>query len=273
MRMYFSVIFIILVVKINCESLNEYQTAEQKLMTDLLASYNKNIRPSPKLTGDLLLYIRQITSLDEKNQIMTSSCYFSEKWIDPRLKWNPADYNNVKMFYVPVKNIWIPDLMVVNTADSNGFLTVNDYNLASVFSNGTVYVLLTAISLRTRCKMDVRKFPFDTQNCPVTISSWGQTKDRIDFDTSTKNIDNNSYVINSVWDLTNITLNISSNYDRYPNEPFPVEELTFIFTLKRWPLYYMITGIFPCFVLNLVTLLSYTLPYVLQINLCKWVYL
>lgn len=200
---------------------------------------------------------------------MTSSCYFSIKWFDIRLRWNHSEYSNIKKLYVPVKNLWMPDIIIVNTADANGFLTVGDYNLATVYSNGTVNVLLSAISLRTRCKMDARKFPFDTQYCPLTISSWGQTADRVSFDTSTQNIDNVSFVINTVWDLIDIKLNVSNNTDRYPNEPYPIEELTFIFTLKRWPLYYMITGIFPCFVLNLVTFLSFKLPYILQINLCK----
>lgn len=245
------------------------QYTEQVLLNTLLKNYNKDVGPREKVTGDILMFIRQIVALDENNQLMTSSVYFSEKWIDQRLAWDPNDYGGLVFLNVPVKMIWIPDLMVINTADTNGFLKVNDFDSATVYYNGSIYMLLSTISLKTRCKMDSRKFPFDTQSCPLTLSSWAKTVDKINFDTTTKNIDNNSYILNSVWELTNVSLNVTYNYNRHPSEPSPVEELTFIFTLRRWPLYYMITGIFPSIILNIVTLVSYALPFAQQISLSK----
>ena len=37
--------------------------------------------------------MRQIVSLDEKNQLMTSSFYLACQWLDGRLKWTPTASN------------------------------------------------------------------------------------------------------------------------------------------------------------------------------------
>jgi len=37
--------------------------------------------------------MRQIVSLDEKNQMMTSSFYLACQWKDGRLKWTPESTN------------------------------------------------------------------------------------------------------------------------------------------------------------------------------------
>ncbi|XP_003373610.1 acetylcholine receptor subunit beta-type acr-2 [Trichinella spiralis] len=35
-------------------------------------------------------------------------------WKDPYLRWNPADYNMIKDIRVPVKHIWVPDVVLFN---------------------------------------------------------------------------------------------------------------------------------------------------------------
>ncbi len=45
---------------------------------------------------------------------MTTSMWLEQKWIDYRLVWDPADYENVQMLYVPAENIWLPDIVLYN---------------------------------------------------------------------------------------------------------------------------------------------------------------
>lgn len=262
------------ILLVNCGTLDDYEAGEQELILKLFKNYNKNVRPNSAVTGYMKLFLRQITSLDEKSQIMTTSTYFAMSWFDNRLAWDENTTNtsaNYVAIYVPVSTIWIPDMYVLNTASSSGgYLTVSQYSQATIRSDGYVYMILTCIGMQTRCKLDVRKFPFDSQKCSIVLTSWGQTSDRLNFDTSEENIDRSSYVPNPVWYLDSINLNITNTTNRYPGEVYPNEEFQFIMTIKRWPLYYMITGIFPCFVLNAVSLLSYALPFTLQISLCLY---
>lgn len=39
---------------------------------------------------------------------------YIQKWTDYRLVWDPADYEDVEMLYVPAENIWLPDIVLYN---------------------------------------------------------------------------------------------------------------------------------------------------------------
>jgi hypothetical protein len=55
--------------------LSALQKIEQSLITNLLKGYNKIVRPDATVIGEYIVFLRQIVSVDEKNQIMTSSSY------------------------------------------------------------------------------------------------------------------------------------------------------------------------------------------------------
>lgn len=130
--------------------------------------YNKLVRPVATLNLSLRISMRQLISIDEKNQIMTSSFYLTCQWIDGRLKWNPSKtYGNLTEIVLPATSIWTPDLFVINTASATGFITVSSSNLALVNNQGYVYLIVSVTNLQTRCKMNVYYFPFDKQICSI----------------------------------------------------------------------------------------------------------
>src|SRR5689334_15378510 len=112
----------------DCGTLPASQIAEQALIRTLLTDYNKNIRPEDQVSVDITATIQQIVGIDEKQQIMTSSSFISQQWYDDRLTWSPNASNyNIKVVMLPVKSLWIPDTMVLNSADASGYFTVSDY--------------------------------------------------------------------------------------------------------------------------------------------------
>jgi hypothetical protein len=52
----------------------------------------------------------------KKTKLLTALCanFFGQKWADYRLVWDPADYEDVEMLYVPAENIWLPDIVLYN---------------------------------------------------------------------------------------------------------------------------------------------------------------
>jgi len=114
---------------------------EQFIINSILNSnYNSIIRPSQTTNITFKLMFNQINSVDEKNQIVTTSFYLFVYWTDPRLTWDPSLYAGVNTISVPMKKLWLPDLYVVNAASINGgYITVNDLSRAIVDYNGTVY--------------------------------------------------------------------------------------------------------------------------------------
>lgn len=101
------------------------------------SSYDKTTRPDYTVNVSLDLYFRQVVNIDEKNQVAVTSVYITVIWTDQRLNWSYSDY---PLYYMTVKanQLWLPDLYIINTADSNGFLTLTDSNLALLIKDGTI---------------------------------------------------------------------------------------------------------------------------------------
>jgi hypothetical protein len=258
----------------DCGTLPASQLAEQTLITSLLKGYNKNIRPDDQVSVDITASLQQIVNMDEKQQIMTSSSFISQTWYDDRLSWTPNASNNIEVVMLPVKSLWIPDTMVLNSADGNGYLTVSDYSLASVDYTGQVYMILPALTIRTRCEVFVRKFPFDKQVCSINLTSWSQGSNRIIYtENGSLDFDTSAYSEHALWKLDRTDIIIIEAEDRAPFEYTENAVISLQLYLQRKPLFFIMNGIFACWILNFVTLLSYALPFASQISLCKNIFL
>ncbi|CAF1067888.1 unnamed protein product [Rotaria sordida] len=259
----------------DCEALRASQLAEQTLITTLLSGYNKNIRPDDQVSVDIAYSIQQIVSIDEKQQIMTSSSFISQVWYDERLSWTPNASNNINVVMLPVKSLWIPDTMILNSADASGYLTVSDYSLASVDYTGAVYMILPALTVRTRCDFNVKKFPFDKQICNINLTSWSQGSNRITYteNNSVVLVDTSGYNEHPLWKLNGTDIIVTRAEDRAPFENTYNDIISIQLYLERKSLFFIINGILACFVLNFVTLLSYAIPFGSQIGLCMTCFL
>jgi hypothetical protein len=149
-----------LLVKCQLDSLTEL---EQTIITNITKEYNRVVRPEDIIYVKYILSIKQIVSIDEKNQIMTSSSNIIAYWKDFRLTWDSTNYGEIKRVLIPANRLWLPDLIIVNSADSDVFIKINDQIYALIESNGWVNLIYSAVNLRTRCEIDVKRFPFDKQ--------------------------------------------------------------------------------------------------------------
>jgi hypothetical protein len=236
----------------------------------LLNGYNKNIRPENEVSVDITAALQQIVGIDEKQQIMTSSSFISQTWYDDRLSWTPSTSNNIEVVMLPVKSLWIPDTMILNSADASGYLTVSDYSLASVYYTGQVYMILPALTIRTRCNLLVQNFPFDREICSINLTSWSQGSNRIIYtENSSAVIDISQYSEHVLWKLNATDLIVYQAADRAPFEDTHNDVISIQLYLQRKPLFFIMNGIFACLILNFVTLLSYAVPFAPQISLCK----
>ena len=140
---------------------------EYNIYMHITTNYSKNTRPDAQVAFTSKFTLKQIVSIDEKNQIMTSNSYVALIWVDKRLSWDPTYFNGVNSTLIPTNLLWLIDVFVVNTADTNGYVPVPSQSLAYVNNEGLVYVVFSLTSLKTRCKINVKYYPFDTQNCSV----------------------------------------------------------------------------------------------------------
>ena len=89
----------------------------------------------------MYMSLRALSSVDEKNSIITTDSYFTAEWTDSRLSWNLTNvtYGDNKYVFIPATSLWMPDLCELSTVRTNCFLSLRNY-YAFVEYNGTVYV-------------------------------------------------------------------------------------------------------------------------------------
>ena len=142
--------------------------------------YNRNRRPrkggeNSKDPVEIKLYfiLKEIVSLDEKNQLFTTSISLILEWTDPRLSWNSSMYDGLEYTVPNAKQFWLPDLALMNTVSgSSNYLSFHESQIVIIDSYGTSYLNFGLPSLTTRCRLNVWKYPFDRQECSIIIGSW-----------------------------------------------------------------------------------------------------
>jgi hypothetical protein len=79
---------------------------------------------------------------------------------DPRLAWNVTANNGTEVVMLNLKKIWVPDTIVMNSGDGDGYLKINaDFSYVPVYYDGTVYFASSLIGLKTRCFLLMKNYP------------------------------------------------------------------------------------------------------------------
>uniref|UniRef100_A0A8C5MMW0 Cholinergic receptor nicotinic alpha 2 subunit n=1 Tax=Leptobrachium leishanense TaxID=445787 RepID=A0A8C5MMW0_9ANUR len=218
--------------------------AEERLFKHLFSGYNRWSRPVPN-TSDVVivkfgLSIAQLIDVE---------------WNDYKLRWNPADYDNVTSIRVPSEMIWIPDIVLYNNAD--GEFAITHMTKAHLFHNGKVQWVPPAI-YKSSCSIDVTFFPFDQQNCKMKFGSWTYDKANIDLESMERNVDLKDYWESGEWAIVNAVGTYNSKKYDCCTEIYP--DITYYFIIRRLPLFYTINLIIPCLLISFLTVLVFYLP-------------
>ncbi|KAJ8390988.1 hypothetical protein AAFF_G00097660, partial [Aldrovandia affinis] len=232
--------------------------AEERLVNYLLGPehYNKLIRPavnkSQQVTIAIQVSLSQLINVNEREQIMTTNVWLTQEWHDYRLMWDPQEYEGIKKLRIPSRHIWLPDIVLYNNAD--GTYEVSFYCNAVVSSNGDVFWLPPAI-YKSACKIEVKNFPFDQQNCTLKFRSWTYDHTEIDLILTSDFASRDDFTPSGEWDI--VSLPGRKNED--PDDDTYLD-ITYDFIIKRKPLFYTINLIIPCILITSLAILVFYLP-------------
>ncbi|XP_036397757.1 neuronal acetylcholine receptor subunit alpha-2a [Megalops cyprinoides] len=233
--------------------------AEDKLFKKLFIGYNRWSRPVANISDVVIvkfgLSIAQLIDVDEKNQMMTTNVWLKQEWNDYKLRWNPADYDNVTSIRVPSELIWVPDIVLYNNAD--GEFAVTHMTKAHLFHTGMVRWVPPAI-YKSSCSIDVTFFPFDQQNCKMKFGSWTYDKAKIDLERIENTVDLKDYWESGEWAIVNAVGTYNTKKYDCCHEIYP--DITYFFIIRRLPLFYTINLIIPCLLISCLTVLVFYLP-------------
>ncbi|XP_052241125.1 acetylcholine receptor subunit alpha-like isoform X1 [Dreissena polymorpha] len=231
----------------------------EALLTSLLGSYEKRVVPQINDTHpvDLSLGIRLLGLIDlfEHEEIMETFMYLDQMWYDYRLEWDPSKNQRVHVIHIPVDDLWRPDMTVYNNADVD---MVSMNTLAIVFSNGQVYYA-PKTRIRSRCDMDLTKFPFDTQQCVIKLGSFTFSGQVVNLTLLPVNMTfTDEYMSHKEWSLEEVTSELSIT--TYACCPEKYQHALFKFRFKRNTVYYMQVFLLPGVILALLVPFQFLLP-------------
>ena len=124
--------------------------------------------------------------------------------------------------------------------------------------------------MNTRCSMNVYKFPFDIQTCSIVIGSWSLPNLKIIMNYNPI-LNASGFVENSVWSVINQNVFVK-NTSRL-NAQYLSSDIYFQGTFKRKPMYYLINNVYPCLILNIITLFTFKFPFPIQATLSKYFFI
>uniref|UniRef100_A0A673XL14 Cholinergic receptor, nicotinic, beta 4 (neuronal) n=1 Tax=Salmo trutta TaxID=8032 RepID=A0A673XL14_SALTR len=234
--------------------------SEERLMNCLLGKdrYNKLIRPAvnrtERVTVKLQVSLAQLISVNEREQIMTTNVWLTQvsHWDDYRLSWDPSQYDGIDKLRIPSRHIWLPDIVLYNNADGTYEVTV--FTNAIVQFNGSIFWLPPAI-YKSACKIEVKHFPFDQQNCTLKFRSWTYDHTELDLVLKSGVASMDDFTPSGEWDILALPGRRTVN----PLDPTYVD-LTYDFIIKRKPLFYTINLIIPCVLITSLAILVFYLP-------------
>ncbi|KAL9969855.1 hypothetical protein ACROYT_G022123 [Oculina patagonica] len=142
----------------------------------LLTNYDKRLRPKfggRPVTVYVDLYIVDIGEISVTNMDYRMTIYLRQTWEDPRLRFSGTD--QIVAQGDLLDKIWIPDTYF-NSEKKSSFHEVTKKNYVLIFlPNGTVFFSIR-ISLTGVCRMNLRKYPMDTQKCMLSIMSYSYSE-------------------------------------------------------------------------------------------------
>ncbi|XP_053399187.1 gamma-aminobutyric acid receptor alpha-like [Mercenaria mercenaria] len=155
-------------------------------LEDMLNHYDKRIRPGyggEPVDVQLNLNIRSLGPISEMDMAFTMDCYFRQVWTDPRLAMGTTYSNSTKsdeFIQLSIKileRIWYPDTVFYNGMKSYLHTITTPNRFIRIYRDGKI-LFSQRLTVRANCKMELRKYPLDEQNCPLHIGSFAySTKD------------------------------------------------------------------------------------------------
>ncbi|XP_077311751.1 5-hydroxytryptamine receptor 3A-like isoform X2 [Lithobates pipiens] len=212
-----------------------------------LNSKNAFVRPVKdsytvtNVTIDITLY--SVVSVETSLQYLSTLIWFSMEWNNEFIGWDPVVNCSIKSILTTGVALWKPDLIKHDDSPVEYF---------DISHNGTIESV-KPLPIVSACKLNIFRFPFDSQKCNLTFGSYIHTVKDIEMSpkynssevyTRSKNV----FVNKGDW----ILLDIKVNSKLVPVNDANFSTVFYEITLKRVPVVHIITLILPaCFMVFL----------------------
>ncbi|XP_067652661.1 acetylcholine receptor subunit beta-like [Haliotis asinina] len=244
--------YLLMFVFLGARSDSDIRDSLSHLRRDLLGRQDKAVPPfkGNSTSVDVSLSFTPMTILDLNSvtQVLSVVGYLKMAWIDSRLTWDDHNLTGVDMVEVGNKDIWTPPIFIGNSVSN---LEPVETKLPLIVSPSG-YVRWQVIDVfRTECKINVSRFPFDTQRCRLLLTPpYGYS---INITIDDDHIPGENVLgENGEWKTRSVSKNLSSI------KTFKIAE--YIFTFDRKYVYHLINFIFPMGIISVLNPFVFLIP-------------
>uniref|UniRef100_A0A914C7A1 Uncharacterized protein n=1 Tax=Acrobeloides nanus TaxID=290746 RepID=A0A914C7A1_9BILA len=239
-----------------------------RLTRDILSPqrYDTRVRPASDHKKPLKIYITmslyQIIDVNEPAQNIKMNVWMIQRWADEMLDWNPAEYAMINTTILPHSVLWLPDTYVYNSVVMNADETERYMNIRADSRHwegkrGSNMSFLYPAIYTVTCRLNIRYFPYDQQNCTLTIGSWTSDSSALDY-YADENVNLASYIANEEWNVISFKIYRHEYLYACCPEPWVILEASLI--LRRKPLYYVVNLIIPTSIITIVAITGFFTP-------------
>jgi len=180
-------------------------------------------------------------------------------WSDDRLSFDSDEVRSGDKLSITSDLIWTPDIVVMNQVSDMEQMFQTDYEPIVLTDNlfkadtGVNVLWKRRLSMKSRCSIDMARFPFDQQACSIIIGSWASSRRQmllVPQDSHRTNVSEGS-IHTSEFEVRNITIFKKDVYMRNAAEKF--DEIVYSLVLKRYPHYWMVNFMLPMVAVTMLT--------------------
>uniref|UniRef100_A0A7E4V9H0 Neur_chan_LBD domain-containing protein n=1 Tax=Panagrellus redivivus TaxID=6233 RepID=A0A7E4V9H0_PANRE len=252
--------------------LNEFDqmSPHRRLVQDILDPeyYEKTVHPRRNFRHptrvNLSMSLYQILEVNERLQSIAVNVWMVQDWYDEFADWNPTEYGMINTTIMPYDEIFIPDTYLYNSESLEQKRTEAIMNviLTSGYwrndSRGAAVTLMFPAIYTLSCKLNVKHFPYDQQNCSFIISSWTRDKGTLDYHPKVENVNLKNFAKNEEWEV--VSFDFVRREEHYKCCPEPWVMLYAHLVIKRKPLYYVINLVIPTSIITVVAVTGFFTP-------------
>uniref|UniRef100_A0A914C5U2 Neurotransmitter-gated ion-channel ligand-binding domain-containing protein n=1 Tax=Acrobeloides nanus TaxID=290746 RepID=A0A914C5U2_9BILA len=232
-----------------------------KLTADLFDKY-KNEHPPKGYNGTGVVITVEmfgaiVIEVKETEQVTSYLIAHNQKWVDPRLRWDPKKYDGIESIVVPLQKIWRPDTYIYNSIEVKD-LVDNEKDFARLNYIGEIEINCPQY-VQAFCTIAVHMFPFDTQFCTIAITSNQLGFTEINVTVTPPKYATFRFTGNSEWELCNVSM-VYHELKETGLWGIPSVEYQYVFQIKRRSTYYVTVIIIPIFLIATLSIVGIFAP-------------
>ncbi|XP_027060017.1 gamma-aminobutyric acid receptor subunit rho-3-like isoform X1 [Pocillopora damicornis] len=211
------------------------------VLAKLFSDYDQVVRPG--YGGDAIeifadLYVESFGNIQEVNMEFKVFGYLRQQWKDGRLSGKLNKTLTIKG--ETIGRMWLPDPFCYNARDSNLMQPDSEvHSKVSIDVHGNVHYT-KGVTFLASCEMDLRHFPFDSQECFLKIGSYAYSTEDIIYKWKYQEVEVEA---KSMAQFDYCSASLSSSFDMYKTGNFST--ITVAYYFKRRMGYYLIQVYFP----------------------------